>query len=788
MLSAIFNLLTETPASFIYHITIALMLLTTIQLIGWRSPAKNSRRILIALGLILGIQVIGFVLNGLAWQGLPFIPQIVPVFDRFFLVFSVMWISWIWIFPESTQKMEWGFIGINILVLVTLVTTTYFWINSNFSAFNFSWMDYVWELLFGFVVLVSMILLLIRKKENWEFGLLFLIIQLLGIVGHFLFSELNQSLSGAYRLAQVIAFPLIPSLARSFEVQKAIGIKEFPSSMHDFKQNFEVDVERRRFSADPRTVNIWLALAAQQNPEAIGVELSHAIAQSMLVDLCLLTNAPDQYGQISILCGYDLLRDEAISGETLPADKVNLLTTAINKGKPFWFSPQNAALSTDVLSIQKAIKLEKLDNVLVVPLKHQKKTIGSLLFLSPYGNREWNDDDMMYITGNTSAIASILASAYDRSNRDLGENDLSTQLSDAEQEIKKLQNEKAVLEEKTNTLVSSLEESYAPNNQLEQLIRLNEESQATIEILQGELSHLQGQLLQTEELSSQKNDESYNRIEEELRLMLEETARLQNDLAEARAKIYTYEQVNNQAIGMNEEDREVIASIVQELRQPMSSILGYTDLLLGESVGVLGQLQRKFLERIKASNERMRSLLDDIVHFTANDPEQLELKPQSVDLGELIDNAIKDTSAQLQEKDISLHLDLPDQMPHVFVDKEAFQQVLVHLLQNAGNASPNEGEIILQIDLQENEYNEEYILINIGDTGGGIPKEEINKVFSPRYKADMPLIQGLGDTGVGLSIAKSLVEAHGGRIWVETEENKGTQFSVMMPLMKEVND
>jgi signal transduction histidine kinase len=81
---------------------------------------------------------------------------------------------------------------------------------------------------------------------------------------------------------------------------------------------------------------------------------------------------------------------------------------------------------------------------------------------------------------------------------------------------------------------------------------------------------------------------------------------------------------------------------------------------------------------------------------------------------------------------------------------------------------------------QDNE--DEYLLLQIGDTGGGIQPEDLSKVFARRYRADMPLIQGLGDTGVGLSIAKTLVEAHGGRIWVDTVAGQSTTFSVLMPV------
>jgi len=233
---------------------------------------------------------------------------------------------------------------------------------------------------------------------------------------------------------------------------------------------------------------------------------------------------------------------------------------------------------------------------------------------------------------------------------------------------------------------------------------------------------------------------------------------------------------------LSEEQVEVFASIAQDLRQPMSSIVGYTDLLLGESVGILGALQRKFLERIRASTERLESLLDGFISITVHDGEQLNLKPEAVNLGNAIDKAIADTSAQMREKNIILRVDLPDEMPHIHADRDALQQILIYLLQNAGAVSPTEGEIFLRADIQDDETERDYVIIQVADQGGGIPKEDLPRVFSRLYRADNPLIEGVGDTGVGLSIVKTLVESHQGRIWVDSEMGKGSAFNLLLPL------
>jgi signal transduction histidine kinase len=229
------------------------------------------------------------------------------------------------------------------------------------------------------------------------------------------------------------------------------------------------------------------------------------------------------------------------------------------------------------------------------------------------------------------------------------------------------------------------------------------------------------------------------------------------------------------------EQVEVIASISQELRQPMSSIIGYTDLLLGESVGILGALQRKFVERIKASTERIGTLIDDMIQLNTMETDLAGLKPESVDLNAIIDNAMSYTSSQVREKNISMHLELPKKLAPIQADREALQQILVHLLQNAGAATPVEGRIRLKVETRH-EGGQDYVMIQVSDSGGGIPSEDLARVFTRLYRADNVLIQGVGDTGVGLSIAKTLTEAQRGRIWVESEQGVGATFSVLLPI------
>jgi signal transduction histidine kinase len=270
---------------------------------------------------------------------------------------------------------------------------------------------------------------------------------------------------------------------------------------------------------------------------------------------------------------------------------------------------------------------------------------------------------------------------------------------------------------------------------------------------------------------------------EALQDALEQAQNLEHELAEAKEALDALMSFRTSSNGdlFPEEQAEVIASISQELRQPLSSISGYTDLLISESVGILGALQKKFLERVKASTERMHQLIDDLIQVSTLDTGKYLFSVQPMELFEVIDTVIETTSTQFRDKQISLRVDIAPELPKMHTDKDALQQIMLHLMNNAGAATPPKGEILLKAQMYD-KTEDDVILLSVTDTGEGIPKEDLPRVFSRLYRADNPLIEGVGDTGVGLSIAKTLTEALGGRIWVESLRGTGSTYSVLLPV------
>ena len=131
-------------------------------------------------------------------------------------------------------------------------------------------------------------------------------------------------------------------------------------------------------------------------------------------------------------------------------------------------------------------------------------------------------------------------------------------------------------------------------------------------------------------------------------------------------------------------------------------------------------------------------------------------------------------------------MDMPSELPPIHADRDSLYQIALHLLSNACQCSKPDTEVMVRARLEEYgtqiDNLPDYLFMSVTDTGGGIASEDHSRVFQRLYRADNPTIEGLGDTGVGLSIAKALVETQGGRIWAESEMGVGTTFSFILPL------
>ena len=233
---------------------------------------------------------------------------------------------------------------------------------------------------------------------------------------------------------------------------------------------------------------------------------------------------------------------------------------------------------------------------------------------------------------------------------------------------------------------------------------------------------------------------------------------------------------------------EAVVSQANEFRTPMTAITGYTDLLLGEQAGILTPIQQQFLERVKANVEQLNHLLNDLVSIASPDFHPIELSPQPVNLIEIIEEAIMGLAARFRERKLIVQLDLPPELGRVKADRDSLYQIMLRLFSNAVMCSKEGTQIVVSASKADSPINGENVRISVMDTGDGIAPEDYSRVFRRFLRANQPLVQGMGETGIGMAVAKTLVEANGGRIWVESQPQVGSTFSFILPVQQEDDD
>ncbi len=233
---------------------------------------------------------------------------------------------------------------------------------------------------------------------------------------------------------------------------------------------------------------------------------------------------------------------------------------------------------------------------------------------------------------------------------------------------------------------------------------------------------------------------------------------------------------------------EAVASLAEELRTSVTAISRYADLLLSETMGILGGAQRKFVVQVKAGAERVAQIARKLTREVRAGEQWAGPQRQMVDVNRLVEAAIAGTHSQLEDRELRLMLEMQEDLPQIAADPGYLRCVLDNLLSNACLASNVGGKVGIRTAQsaspaadQELERNGDgFVVVSITDSGGGLSEEALGLVFDPGRPREGS--EGLGKSGADLALVKTLVEAHGGRLWVESKRGAGTTFSFVLPV------
>jgi len=215
-----------------------------------------------------------------------------------------------------------------------------------------------------------------------------------------------------------------------------------------------------------------------------------------------------------------------------------------------------------------------------------------------------------------------------------------------------------------------------------------------------------------------------------------------------------------------------IANISHELRTPLTHIKGYIELLVSESLGSITEEQRHALLVGQQSTGKLEALIEDLIMVSLASRGELSIRQENIDLRRLSNLAIKTSTRQAEVRGVNLHAVIDDDVPTVQADAQKVAWVLSQLIDNGIKFTSSGGSVVVSVRRE----GENLVVVSVTDTGIGIPSNRLKDIFEPFHQLDSSSTRHYGGTGLGLSLVREIIEAHGSMIEVQSTEGRGSTF------------
>lgn len=795
------QLLTEAPGSIVYHIVTLFSIQAALGLALWqwrRNIATDSadplaRHIVWAMGGVLFARLT-IIFAVLVTQDQALAARILPPLEQAIDAISISIIVWLFA-PRLPAVPRLGDMVLLIVLLFTGFMYAFFarlWIQqvdngiaaaSYLASSQANW----WNIYQLSLLTVGVILVILGRQRQWVLRLAILLILFLAHVGQFSSDPAavptGSDIAYWVRLGNLIAFPLLVVVVYRHNMAQLLSDQAlYRTSAEQLNRHLQLS----RGVIDSLDVNNTLNKALRMAVDLIKAEYT-ALAVVSVNNHDQLhvvsTPAPPETSQSQIR-----RQNWALNLADWPAIRL-----AMQQRQRVELIP-NGLGARQLYDIYQELGITGLGSLLIEPLLVAEDELGVLLLAGPADQERWQPEDksLSFIVASFLAQAIQNARQFQQALQETSsltagdETVVSGRLIALEQELGEARAEIESLTARWRHSESQLAAEGQRSRELAVALETAEQFNRDdkVKSLEQEAATLRESLIEAEEAMAIASAGEAGLSAEWVTTTI---TRYSSEVEEAMARIQQLE--SRLAQQEDAQTRSLIASLAQELRTPLTSLGGYSDLLLGESMGILGTKQMSLMRRVKANIAHMSALLEQLIQLSTRrfSPPTNEAQ---VDIRETIETAISSVSSKIREKSLRLDLDLPEDLPPVPSDGDAFYQIVVHLLNNACQVSTSDGRILISAhhdSIQEQGLDGDvelfdFLHLAVTDSGNGLSQEIHALILEANRRPGMIEGSRMQDVGYSLSTAVSLVNAQGGRVWLSKEWESGDTLSVLLPL------
>jgi PAS domain S-box-containing protein len=770
------DLLGTGAGTFVYHLMILLALLAAagISFIEYqRTSNPDQHRILRAFSFLFGIRILllfadSIVLEPSASSPLTLLRTIIPLLVYALEVTSLTLIWWAFLSPLTGRRPS-GFFLFGNLGAVVVVTVAFFpfWHQavqtvplSEYASFG---QHTIWDLWAVALSLSGAVLLFVNQRR-------------LGYVlpaVSFLFLSLGNAfilfeIVGLGRLTNLISYPIIVVAVYRSALQDLYAYREELETLSEgsLRQTRELLflVEASR------------ALGKSLDLDTMLSQVTESVCHVLDADrvAVLLTN--EEADNVELAAQYIPLQRTLGSHPAIARslDDQPILRHVVHRRKQVVLDSRGN--KSRMRALHEMIGSSNEGPVILQPLAHHHRVLGVLVVGRDQSKRPFRSAEERLC----DSVASQIAASID--NARLYQN-LTEALRQQEEEAGR---RKAILESINEGIIVNNSEGRAVlmNAAAEEIIGLRREQvlgRSTENLLEAAAADLQMDVGQLQELSAPLQTLFELRNQQ----VLVNAAPVRSADGEDLGVVAVLRDITKETQA-EEAKREFITVISHELRTPLTAILGYAEAISSGMVGAVTESQSQFIRTIQGNARRMVAMTDNLIALSDTERGGLDLKYKETDLTLIAGEVIQAFSAQMQSKHIEWKVDVQGELPLVEADPARIRQVLANLVSNAVKFTLPGGHITVGGAAVKDPGEEEpsYCRLWVDDTGIGIPPEKQVTIWERFSQSEGRIQEEVDGLGLGLSIVKSLVEAHRGRVWVDSATGRGSTFTILLPIQQ----